>query len=238
MVRLRVSNPNAALRCDLTAEGAVLHGSCGSSWTTRDERKSKGWPDVGPPENVLLLESERQQQPRFMAWEATVTLLPQQHGEQAGLYAYADENSWVKLVAEGAGSDGSAQLILASQRDGRPRIDGKLPLPACAGSLSLSLRLEVGGADGASASGAYSLCEPPGELEKTKWEPVLRGLAWLRDAELEGRPYGSLEPGDPRGRDAATAALPPGWRAALVTEQWAEGSEREVSFTALRCDSG
>ena len=52
---------------------------------------------TGPPENIISLAPDSQ--PR--AWEATVKLQPRDHGEQAGLYAYVDETTWVKWVAEG-----------------------------------------------------------------------------------------------------------------------------------------
>ena len=91
-------NASSALLCDLDAasSSALLHGSGGSSWTTRAARIAKKWPDVGPPENMVSLEKQAR------SWEVKVTLQPRSHGEQAGLYAYVDEKTWVKWVVEGA----------------------------------------------------------------------------------------------------------------------------------------
>ena len=205
-----------------TSAARIVHGSSGSSWTTRAARMDKGWPDAGPPD-IILLEC-----PQPQSWQATVLCQPRQHGEQAGIYAYANEASWVKLVLEGAGSDGAVQLILASQLDGTPKIHCKLVLPSFRGSLSLRLMTT---ADGASVIGAYRDEPSSGD----SWAPVPRGCGWLEPSELLGdQTFGSLEADDPRARELARAPLPPGWRAALVTEQWAPDEPRaEVRFTAV-----
>jgi rhodanese-related sulfurtransferase len=208
-----ILNPCASLRCEVGPAEALVEGSSGSSWTTRDKRRLQGWPDAGPPDNVIVLASSQ-----IGDWEAKVECRPRQHGEQAGLYAYADETSWVKFVVEGVAhsedaSATAAQLILASQHDGVPTLVGKQPLPVFGRALSLRLTVR---ADGASAEASYRL---PGS-DDDAWRPMPRGLGWLRKDELAGRPYGSLEPDDPRGQQTAAAALPAGWRPALVTEQW------------------
>lgn len=204
-----VVNASRTLRCDVNTAtfDAVLHGSGGSSCSTREARVAKGWPDVGPPENIISLAPDSQ--PR--AWEATVSLLARDHGEQAGLYAYVDETTWVKWVAEGAGN-GKTQLILASQCSGEPSIDGKLLLDSFGGTISL--RVEV---SGQTATASYREPEQPG------WTPMPRGTG------------GWLAADDPRGRDRAISPLSPGWRAMLVTEQWApDKPPAEVRFTEVR----
>ena len=90
-----ILNPCASLRCEVGPAEALVEGSSGSSWTTRDKRRLQGWPDAGPPDNVIVLASSQ-----IGDWEAKVECRPRQHGEQAGLYAYADETSWVKFVVE------------------------------------------------------------------------------------------------------------------------------------------
>ena len=57
-----------------------------------------------------------------LEFEARVSVTPRAPGEQAGLYAYGDEFSWVKIVCEGCRGGGAA-LVFASQHNG-----SKLPL--------------------------------------------------------------------------------------------------------------
>ena len=64
-------------------------------------------------------------------------------------------------------------------------------------------------------------------------QPSSSAKGWLRSDELlDGAPYGSLAEDDPRGQHAPVTPLPMGWRAALVTEQWAEHRpDAEVNFS-------
>ena len=151
-----------------------------------------------------------------------------QSRQQAGLYAYVDEKTWVKWVVEGA-CHGNTQLVLASQRNGEPCIDGKVLLGSFGGTLSL--RMEVRD-DGTLVQAAY---REPGQLH---WEPMPRGLGWLKESEREGQPPGSLAADDLRGRERAVSPLSPGWRAMIATEQWAQEPRGEIRFTEVRAQVG
>lgn len=213
---LDVHNPSPTLLCACGARQATFHGSGGSSWSTREQRMAAGWPDVGPPENIVTLSEVPP-----VEWEGRISLQPRYAGEQAGLYAYASEASWVKLVVEG-GRDGIVYVVFAQQLNGVPMVAGKLPLPNYAGFLWL--RLTGNEAGGAVAS--YRLSD------SALWESVPRGLGWLSAPELEQAKAegavredavgGSLAMSDARGTIRAMCRLPDEeWRAALVTEQWA-----------------
>jgi hypothetical protein len=156
-------------------------------------------------------------------WEAQLSVQPRTSGEQAGLYAYADERSWVKLVIEGQ-ADGGVSLVFASQHAAVPFVAGKLPLPDYRGSCWL--RLTADDAGGVVAS--Y-------RLTGGSWAMVPRGLGWLNahenaheleharaeQAVAEDATNGRLELGDPRGGLRAFCRLPEAdWTAALVTEQF------------------
>ena len=200
-------------------------GSAGASWTSRAQRVASGWPDVGPPDNIFAL---RAPGPQLHSFEAAIAVSPRQHGEQAGLYCWADAESWVKLVVEGAGGDGNVMLVFASQSQAVPAVRGKIALPEYAGQLWLKLTLTV-------SDGEPSVVADWRAADKADWQPMRRGVGWLLPHELEGRAYGSLEQGDPRGEARAVCPLPMGaWRAALVTEQW-QGDAAWVAFSKVAC---
>ena len=220
-IDFNVINPELSMLCSCGARQATCHASSGSSWTTREARVQRGWPDVGPPQNIIRLLSMDTPPPR--EWEAQLSVQPRTSGEQAGLYAYADERSWVKLVIEGQ-ADGGVCLVFASQHAAVPFVAGKLPLPDYRGSCWL--RLTADDAGGVVAS--Y-------RLTGGSWAMVPRGLGWLNahenaheleharaeQAVAEDATNGRLVLGDPRGRLRAFCRLPEtDWTAALVTEQF------------------
>lgn len=191
-----------------------VYGPEGSLWTTREQRVAKGWPDVGEPENMYLVAEQ------VRSFQASVACTPREHGDQAGLYAYADALSWVKLVVEGTGH--GAQLIFAEQHEGAPSIRGKVPLADFQGSVDLQMR-----ADGA------AFYKTSGD----EWTAMPRGLGWLREDELGDLAYGSLEAGDERGTEPAVACLPAGWRAVLAAEQW-QNAESTIVFSNIAHEAG
>ena len=221
-IDFNVINPELSMLCSCGARQATCHASSGSSWTSREARVQRGWPDVGPPQNIVRLLSMDTPPPR--EWEAQLSVQPRTSGEQAGLYAYADERSWVKLVIEGQ-ADGGVSLVFASQHAAVPFVAGKLPLPDYRGSCWL--RLTADDAGGVVAS--Y-------RLTGGSWAMVPRGLGWLNahenaheleharaeQAVAEDATNGRLELGDPRGGLRAFCRLPveTDWTAALVTEQF------------------
>ncbi|CAE8608191.1 unnamed protein product [Polarella glacialis] len=190
-----------------------VHGSSGSSWTTREVRNQKGWPDAGEPENIFLLDPA---EPR--SFEATIKAMPRKHGEQAGLYMHANAESWVKFVLEGDGS-GGVSLVLAEQSCASPFLRGKLSLPDFQGSVTLRL----GRGEGGQAEAWWK------SVFEEEWRPMTRGSGWLEPSELDGKLYGCLEDEDPRGNTTALCKISPDSRAALVTEQW-QDDPAEVSF--------
>lgn len=188
-------------------------GSTGSTWSTADERRAKGWPEAVEPHNIFALGPL---QPA--SWEARIEALPRSHGEQAGLYAYGDASSWVKFVLEGAG-DGKVMLVFAEQRDGVPFLRGKVPLDDFEGGLHL--RLEVHGEGQVLAFWRHSISSSVSGSDA--WVQMVRGHGWLTPTEqqLASSPKpGALEAGDSRGSELAACNLPRTWRAVLLTEQW------------------
>ena len=134
----------------------------------------------------------------------------------------------MKLVVEGAGGDGNVMLVFASQSQAVPAVRGKIALPEYAGQLWLKLTLTV-------SDGEPSVVADWRAADKADWQPMRRGVGWLLPHELEGRAYGSLEQGDPRGEARAVCPLPMGaWRAALATEQW-QGDAAWVAFSKVAC---
>ena len=227
-IDFNVINPELSMLCSCGARQATCHASSGSSWTSREARVQRGWPDVGPPQNIVRLLSMDTPPPR--EWEAQLSVQPRTSGEQAGLYAYADEGSWVKLVIEGQ-ADGGVCLVFASQHAAVPFVTGNLPLPDYRGSCWL--RLTADDAGGVVAS--YRLTD-------SSWAMVPRGLGWLNAHEIEharaeqavaeDATTGRLELGDPRGGLRAFCRLPEAdWTAALVTEQF--GDPCPVHFAHL-----
>ena len=221
--------PDAARLLDAGGgEGLLLRvlGSRGSTWSTPQRRAEQGWADAAAvPGNIYALVDR---QPG--SFEATVAVAPRRSGEQAGLVAYAGEDSWVKLVVEGAGNGdgGGVFLAFAEQRDGEPFLRGKLPLPQFGGEVALRLVAQP-------ASGTALAFWRIGAGD---WAAVTRGLGWLEPGELEpGQERGRLPPGDPRGEMVvAECTLPGGWRAVLMTEQWPSsegGGLAEVAFSAV-----
>jgi len=87
------------------------------------------------------------------ACEVTVAMppTPGQHGEQAGLFWYVDDNNYAKLVVEW-GSEGTASVVLAREQDGTPAVVGKAALEAEEAVAPIRLRLELS-ADGSQLSG-------------------------------------------------------------------------------------
>ena len=214
--------PDAARLLD--GEGLRILGSSGSTWSTAQRRAAQGWADAAAvPGNIYAL-ADRQPG----SFEATVAVEPRRSGEQAGLYAYAGDASWVKLVVEGAGDGDGVFLVFAEQRDGEPFLRGKLRLPQFDGSVALRLVAQP-------ASGTALAFWRIGAGD---WAAVTRGVGWLEPSELEpGQERGRLPPGDPRGEMVvAECALPDGWRAVLMTEQWPSsegGGLAEVAFSAM-----
>lgn len=113
-----------------------VHGSSGSMWSTPEERRANGYrePDANPS-NLFVL--SRPEAPPG-SWEATITARPQEHGEQAGLYAFAGLDSWVKLVIE-ADSAGGVGLVFAEQQSGKPFVRAKKLLASFDGQVALRL---------------------------------------------------------------------------------------------------
>ena len=114
-------------------------GSGGSSWTTAEARRAAGYDDPdAAPSNFYALSPDPARPPS--SWAATVAATPRLHGEQAGLCAFGSLASWVKLVVEGDGNGGVA-IVFADQRDGKPFMRAKRPLPAGSDGGSVALRL-------------------------------------------------------------------------------------------------
>jgi len=230
-------NPDPSLPCSPREDEVTVEGSTGTCWSTREKRCKQGWPDVGPPANIVGFS---ELQPR--EWETTVSLHPEA-SEQAGLYAYADETSWVKLVIEGAnGEADAANLCFASQVEGSPFMNGELKLKNFSGVVSLRLTV-VGG--GRAVLASYRT------TRDGQWTPVPRGSGWVPPEEMEapiGMMLGRLTSDDLRSTTAAAEKpmgvpslhedegrmmpLPEGWRATLATEQFMV--PRDVRFTGIR----
>ena len=244
----RMLNPNAALLCSLNAAQVVAHGSSGSSWATSEDRlcaankwKCKPpvvWPDVGEPENIVTLTSP-DATPSYCEWEAHLSVRPRVCGEQAGLCAFSDALTWAKFVLAGGERPGSAELIFASQRDGVPRVAGRLPLPDFDGQVWLRLTVRQGG-EGVVAAYRRS--------SRVEWMTMPRGVGQLTHSELEraralvgdpielrrSPPSEWLSAHDDRGSLCALCTLQARrWQATLVTEQWQSVSRAVAPSTVV-----
>jgi regulation of enolase protein 1 (concanavalin A-like superfamily) len=71
------------------------------------------------------------------AVEVTVDMVPKSHGEQAGLFWYADDDHWVKIVVEGM-KDGSAMVVMGREYGDDTDVVKKIPIEGAA-----KLRLEL-----------------------------------------------------------------------------------------------
>ncbi len=78
--------------------------------------------------------------------EVTVEIPPDAitaYGEQAGLFLYADDSNYCKVVVEGM-KDGSTSIVMAIETDGVPKVVEKVPIDRPSGEcVKVSLRLEL-----------------------------------------------------------------------------------------------
>lgn len=208
-------------RREVTPDGIILHGNEGSLWETQERRRANpDWPDVGEPNNLCVLKQENS----VDAFSATVLCEPVEAGDQAGLYAFGDAESWVKLVVEAAWG-GGVQVAFAEQVEGQPFLQGKVMLPT-GPAESIALRL---------TSEGEAFYRPHAAVD---WVRVPRGRGWLTRQECEqaGRERGTAEDIG-CGAVPAVAAMPARWRPVLAAEQWHDPGAR-IAFSGIIVRNG
>lgn len=124
----------------LGSDGIALVASLGGIW-------GQAFADIPAP-SLLLRPLEAAN-----ACEVTVRMpnAPGQHGEQAGLFWYLDDNNYAKLVVEWF-PDGTASVVLAREVDSVPSVIGQASLETDEVFAPIRLRLELSN-DGSQLSG-------------------------------------------------------------------------------------
>ena len=218
-------------------------GSNGSTWSTRDIRRAKGWLDVTAPTNLIYLNTSSQSTKRSNNnFQAEIFCKPKRSGNQAGLYMYKNAKCWIKLVIEDTGDvDNHVNIVFAHQNLEENDIQQQ---PFVLGKISLGckvkycgqcyLRLEI--VDGV-VYGYYKMSK------ESDWRRVTRGCGWLTLKEMEngdGEVVNCLKNEDERGKVVCECNIFDDWKAVLLSEQWDDEEETVIEFKGIRvnCELG